>query len=164
MCLCVKCMFRLLPGLMRTFTIWGCVGGRLVLFVPDCVTCSHKSVSTCLRSSSGMQTSGCVWSAVVKCGFPRNGSSQPGLLRNHCDCSWTWATVMERRRRSLLRARASHCFFYFLCRLQWRRDVMNETSLHLNASLFPYSILGFSFYLCKYICAERRKMVVYIAS
>lgn len=67
-------MFLLLQGQnegLESLGLWGLQVGAV--FVGLYVTCSHKSVSTCLRSSCGIQTCGCVWSAVVNVDFPSMG-------------------------------------------------------------------------------------------
>ena len=87
-----ECMFRCLLGLMRAFSIWGCVGGRSELCVSPCVTCSHKSVLTwCVFEVK--QWNSDEWVCVVSCGksvdFPlQTGVAQKPLWRlldaGHC--------------------------------------------------------------------------------
>lgn len=76
-------------------------------------------LDVCLRSNWRIQTSGCVRSAVVRCGFPLQGFSQTGLHRNHGGYSWTVATVKEKKNKKLLQYMSKSPFPLFV-ELVWQ--------------------------------------------
>lgn len=83
-----------------------------------------------------------VWSAVAKRGFPPSGYGQTGLLRNHCDCCWTLATLKEKQKKSSCCAWTNHSFLKVPCRLHGKKNEITQTVLHLNEMLLPNSIWG----------------------
>lgn len=120
------------------------------VFVGLYVTYSHKSVSTCLRSSCGIQTCGCVWSAVVNVDFPATVLANLRCSRATLTVFGNWPLGRKRRRKGSCSSGTGQVFFYFL-RAASNMIIVDTPTIHYISNMI--NIVGFIylFWVCFFL-------------